>query len=227
MFGDGLLKTVSRLKSWLRINSAIRRCDCRICLLNVQLWPWCDAFTDSKEEEGGEGGIFVAPYTNTPSTHTFTHSSVKTIFTNDSLWVSTGHSGHFKSTPNCTPATAALSEWVCACSVSIGSVKCRHVVWRNVFLINHKGAFKPMCSAVGNSPFPIPSENTWSTQRLTANGSVVNHITRCRADSLFGPSCGSLVLIWRDDSQDKHKTHIQMSTHTSLFNWIHGNLLLP
>lgn len=72
-----------------------------------------------------------------------------------------------------------------------------------------------MCSAAGSISFSFPSENTWSTHSLTANGSVVNHITHSRADSLFGPSRNSWVLVLRYNKHDKKQKHTYSQAYST------------
>lgn len=131
--GDGLLKTLSCLRSWLRINSAIKKRDCRIGLLNVPKFN-CDL--DALHSETCERGRrrqevrkngAISSCGDLTKFHILIHTVPKTSSSNDWLWISTGH---FKSAPNCFPATSAMNVRVCANPVSIGSeaVKWRWVV---------------------------------------------------------------------------------------------------
>lgn len=210
------------LRSWLRINNAIKKHDYEIGLLNMpkftKLWPWCVAFREErwrKRMEAWMGNFLMSTFNDVSSTTT----------TNDYILLYTQleeaaviHCESPQATPNCSCATSALSIWVCANSYSIGSTtaKRRWEVYRNVFLINHKRAFK-ISVQCGGEYFFLHSlrEHLKHTRSLTANGSVVNHITHCRADLLFGPFSGAcLVLPQPRRTQNTHIYCIVEFKHT-------------
>lgn len=102
------------------------------------------------------------------------------------------------------------------------------VVWKNVCQINHTGPFRMSVDCSGNYFvfFPIPSENTWSTHSLTANGSGQNLI-KCRsAKSLFINSNARLSMPQPRQTQNTHAvtvkdTHFQK--HTALQHELLGH----
>lgn len=154
---DGPSKTPPRRSSWLRLSDAIKKHHCGIGLSNVPKFNCdLDALHSERWREAEDGTkerlVFSRPHLMmfAAPKHILWHT-IWWLYSNDPLRIS---NGHFKSTPNRSPATS-----VCPYSVSV-LFKAAEWSWtgqRSGFLMNHKGAFR--ITVVGSLYFSVP----WGT----------------------------------------------------------------